>query len=425
MKARQMKRVAGVTTALGVFGVRLLYGTFAACVPLALVGGVALTSHRALAQEAIAGDMWVGNTLFTIDDIDLLEEACELTPDQLVYAKELLKNVRLKSRGVRKRWERSWEDMSEQANIEGWDKIRENYKTTAERMVNENKALEQEFTTDLRSLLTEEQIAKGWHEFERGRRRILVRDDEAPVNADLLGMLRAVKVTKDQREAMKEVLDPYLSQLDALIQERRPLQREVGWGPMRWLRETEPSEETTKRHSELTQRIGQLHVRTARLVEEQLQDPQKSQFAQQRLRIEWAGNYPDFIGWGRMQEVLKIRTLSTDQRQTIRQLVKAAEEKLLPDAQALKAKWDERVLTDFSSKDNQDEEAGTSFRKKTSQTRKQLLEDVLAVLTPTQREHYENGVDGSTENEDKMLAKRRYGENNWWGDELKSDEREE
>jgi hypothetical protein len=199
----------------------------------------------------------------------------------------------------------------------------------------------------------------------------------------------------------------------------------VGWGPARWLRDTSPSEETEKRHRELTQRIGQLHVRTARLVEEQLQEPQKSQFQQQRLRIEWAGNYPDLIGWGRMQEVLKIRSLTGEQRQLIRQLVKAAEEKLLPDAQAMKAKWDERVLTDFDSKDEQDEDIASAFRKKTSQTRKQLIEDVLAILTPTQREHYENGVDGSAENEDKMLAKRRYGENDWWSDELRTEEREE
>jgi hypothetical protein len=392
---------------------------------VAAVASVLLASTHAHADEAIAGDMWVGNALFTIDDLDLLEEVCELTPEQQGYAKELLKGVRLKSRGVRKRWERSWEDMSEQASIDGWEKVQENYKTTAERMVNENKALEQEFINDLRSLLTEEQISKGWHEFERGRRRLLVRDDDAPVNADLLSMLRAVKVTKEQREAMKEILEPYLSQLDSLIQERRPLHREVGWGPARWLRDTSPSEETEKRHRELTQRIGQLHVRTARLVEEQLQEPQKSQFQQQRLRIEWAGNYPDLIGWGRMQEVLKIRSLTGEQRQLIRQLVKAAEEKLLPDAQAMKAKWDERVLTDFDSKDEQDEDIASAFRKKTSQTRKQLIEDVLAILTPTQREHYENGVDGSAENEDKMLAKRRYGENDWWSDELRTEEREE
>jgi Spy/CpxP family protein refolding chaperone len=126
-----------------------------------------------------------------------------------------------------------------------------------------------------------------------------------------------------------------------------------------------------------------------------------------------------------MQEVLKIRSLTGEQRQLIRQLVKAAEEKLLPDAQAMKAKWDERVLTDFDSKDEQDEDIASAFRKKTSQTRKQLIEDVLAILTPTQREHYENGVDGSAENEDKMLAKRRYGENDWWSDELRTEEREE
>ena len=84
----------------------------------AAVASVLLASTHARADEAIAGDMWVGNALFTIDDLDLLEEVCELTPEQQGYAKELLKGVRLKSRGVRKRWERSWEDMSEQASIE-------------------------------------------------------------------------------------------------------------------------------------------------------------------------------------------------------------------------------------------------------------------------------------------------------------------
>jgi Spy/CpxP family protein refolding chaperone len=398
------------------------------CCGLAVAAGVVtLASPRtAHAQESIAGDMWTGNALFTIDDVDLLEDVCSLSAEQTELAKELLKGVRLKNRGIRKRWERTWEDMREKAEQDGWDSVQDDYKKMAEEMVNLSKALETEFLTDLRSLLTDEQANAGWNEFERGRRRLLLRDDEAPVNADLLGMLRAAKVTKEQRDGMKEILDPYLAQLDSLIQERRPLHREVGWGPMRYFRDTEPSEETQKRHAELTQRIGQLHVRTARLVEEKLEDPPKTAFLQQRLRIEWGQHYPDFIGWSRMQDVLRIRSLTSEQRQLIRQLVRAAEEKLLPDAQGLKAKWDERVLTDFSSRDEGDDESTfAAFRKKASQTRKQLLEDVLAVLTTSQREHYENGVDGTAENEDRMLAKRRYGENNWWADELQTEDREE
>lgn len=369
--------------------------------------------------------MWVGNALFTIDDIDLLEDVCSMTPDQTELAKELLKGVRLKSRGVRKRWERAFEDIREKANEDGWETVQDDYKKMAEEMVAQNKALELEFVGDLRNLLSDEQVSQGWHEFERGRRRLLLRDDEAPVNADLLGMLRAAKVSKEQREAMKEVLEPYLTQLDGLIQERRPLQRDVGWSPSRYFRDSEPSEEAQKRYQDLTQRIGQLHVRTARLVEEKLEEPQRTAFLQQRLRIEWGEHYPDFIGWSRIQDVLRIRSLSPEQRQVIRQLVKASEEKLLPAAQALKARWDERVLTRFEDRDDEDDASFADFRKKTNQTRRQLLEDVLATLTTAQREHYDNGVDGTAENEDRMLAKRRYGENNWWADELRSDDREE
>lgn len=89
--------------------------------------------------------------------------------------------------------------------------------------------LEEQFFSDVKTILTDVQLAR-WTKFEQGRRRrMLLRPNSrlAGENVDLIELVEKMKLDEDNTAKVAKILDDYGDELDAAIQARRVKMQDI------------------------------------------------------------------------------------------------------------------------------------------------------------------------------------------------------
>ncbi|MFO0832396.1 MAG: hypothetical protein U0637_11235 [Phycisphaerales bacterium] len=393
-----------------------------ACVVCAVAAVVSPAASRAQEVESVAGDVWLGSSLFTVEDLENLDEACRLKPEQKEASLELMRGAMARARTMSLRYYRGWmdQDWSEGEDEAGMAKAAQDYQEKMKKQQEDVVKLEKEVMGDLRALLETAQADLGWQRFERSRRRLIVRSAHTTMQqmayqrngddgfdfaafqgqeplVDVVAMVRASKLSDGERAGLAEALEPYETGMDSLISDWRPLSKQHSRNQMFWWNpdgDKAPSKADIDKMGDLFKRMRQLQVRTARRVEEGLSGAAQERFQRQRLRREsryrWmpAKRSPDVAA------VLKLRSISADQKSQIDALIREADGQLLKFAIEDRHKQDEAVLLDKPAKPEEMWGQGDPERMKQEQKlRRKLSKDILALLTPEQRSAYDTGIE--------------------------------
>ncbi|MFO0856456.1 MAG: hypothetical protein U0640_03760 [Phycisphaerales bacterium] len=388
----------------------------AECVVIALC---LLLPTRVHAQETVSNEVWLGSQLFTVEDLDNLTIACKLSDDERSAAQEVMRGALVRARTLSVTWMREWEKRNEEArdadDQDDWNKRREIYKKQMDEHLKEVLSIEKGVMNDLRDLLSDEQRNTGWTAFERSRRRLLLRDAEQEgVDVDLVAMVKASKIPEDDVAKFAVTLDQYVTTLDSIIVDSRPLLKIFSQGPMRWYNNYESTEAQQQQFTDAMKRICQLNVRTAKQIESQLSGQLLENFQRQRLRIESKWQWKPMLKLPQVVAVLKIRSLTQEQKDTIKQLALEADRAMLKKALDERHRRDDEILLD-KQQEEKDQEQQKKDRRERRQVREKLLADIVGLLSPDQRQAYDSGL----ENESDLstaFERKRYGTESWEAD---------
>jgi hypothetical protein len=426
----------------------MLYGN-----GLARLGWVAAVCVVAFAgaargQEAVANEVSLGSSLFTVEDLENLTEATKLTQEQKDAALELMRSGMARARTITLRAYRSMDDWEAVEDAADQAKMMEEWTKKAEERKTEVIDLEKSVMNDLKTLLEPEQANEGWPKFERSRRRLLLRGvmqvqqqvqyamqqqsaaegeamsymlggDESGV-PDLVGILRASKLTAADMASLDLLLEQYATSMDTLIKEYRVAAKPVlgtEWGMWQTNEEglSKGDAETIKDRIE---KMRQTHVRYARQMAEVLKGEAHDRFMRQRLRAEHTWQWQPSKRLPQVKAVLKLRSLTDKQREQVNAAVKEADAKLLQFAiEDLKQKDEDTIAgkkDDRPAWQRMQTPEGLERQKKDARVRKDLIKQIVAMLDDKQRNAYETGI----ENEQDLanaFEKRRHGSDPWGG----------
>ncbi|GDX98276.1 hypothetical protein LBMAG48_06800 [Phycisphaerae bacterium] len=403
-----------------------------------------LVAAPARAQETIANEVSLGSTLFTIEDLENLTDAAKLTKEQQAAALELMRSAMARARTITLRAHRSMEDWPDEDGDQA--KMMETWKKLGEERRTEVIDLEKSVMNDLKTLLEPDQANDGWPKFERSRRRLLLRgtqqvqqsmyymlqqqgDNESAMYyypgqeqgiPDLIGVLRASKLTKADMTSLDTVLEQYANSMDLLIKDYRAAAKPVlgtEWGY--WgMEEKKLSKSDADTIKDRMEKMRQAHVRYARQVGETLQGEAAERFMRQRLRAEYTWQWQPSKRLPQVKAILKLRSLSDKQREQVTAAVKEADRKLMQFAIEDLKKQDEDMIAGKKDEtpywERQQTPEMMERQKKEAKVRKDLIKEVVALLDDRQRNAYETGI----ENEQDLanaFEKRRHGGNPWEG----------
>jgi hypothetical protein len=388
-----------------------------AALTAALVFWSAVTHvQTARAQETVSRDVWLGSQIFGVEDLEALDRAAKLSADQREAAQELMRSALPQARSLVVQWSRGYSELSLDPQFgDDWDSMRPKYAELSKRIVDDAVKLEGDVMNNLKSLLNEDQL-EGWASFERHRRRLVLRSEGGRTDVDVFGMVRAIKLSPAEWEMLAPMLDAYERTLDSMVQEYRPLVRKQGDAPSRWYGDFEMmTPEEQKQYVELTKRISQLHVRTARQIADQLPEDKKLALQKQRLFAEERDNeqYESFRGLPHIRSALGIRSLSPEQKQRIKQLTRDADEQLLRGLIAQKNDRDLKILAGEDPDENgEDANRAKQTKKLRFEAYQSLMQEVLAALSPEQKRAFETGIEDAADVE-RLFARRRYAADRW------------
>lgn len=409
------------------------------------LAGVAPATH---AQETVSDQVWLGSALFTIEDLENLTEAAKLNQDQQDAALELMRGGMARARTMALRSYRGtddwdWSDGEDQmAKMKEWE---EKLKKQREEVVDVEKSV----MNDLKTLLEPAQVDEGWPKFERSRRRLLLRsvqqvqqqaaqlaqqhggndsmefamsfsgmESEVP---DLIATIRASKLSKADLESLATVTDQYATSMDAVIKEYRGaaktlLSGQQGyWGFGHDEDAAKPSEGDLKTIKDTIKRMDDTHIKYAHQVDNELKGEAKDRFMRQRLRAEFKWQWTPAKRLPQIKAVMKLKSLTKDQKEEISSLMKKADEELLRLAAENLRKQDEQKLSgkeETNPWEHMQTPEGQERVKKEAKVRKDLIKDVLAVLDDNQKGAYETGIENDQDLAD-AFEKRRHGTEAW------------
>lgn len=401
---------------------------------------------QARAQETISDQVWLGSTLFTIEDLENLTEAAKLTQDQQDAALELMRGGMARARTNALRTYRGGEDFDWNDGEDQEKKMKE-WQDRLEKQRREVVEVEKSVMEDLKSLLEPSQADEGWAKFERSRRRLLLRSvDQVQQQAaqlqnsgasmhyyggwgqesvpDLVATIRASKLTKEDVESIGTIMEQYATSMDALIKDYRSaakllLKGQQGyWGG--WSddgTQDKPSEGDLTKIMDSIKRMKETHVRHAQQVDNTLKGDAKDRFMRQRLRAEFKWQWTPSKRLPQMKAILKLKSLTKEQREEVTEMIKKADDELMRlAAEGLRAQDVERLKGDESGKQNpwermQTDEARERMKKE-SKVRKDLIKDAVALLDDAQKTAYETGIE-SEQDLANAFEKRRHGTEAW------------
>lgn len=406
---------------------------------------MAASPMLARAQETISDQVWLGSTLFTIEDLENLTEAAKLTQDQQDAALELMRGGMARARTMALRTYRGSDDFDWNDGEDQEKKMKE-WQDRLEKQRREVVEVEKSVMEDLKSLLEPAQADEGWAKFERSRRRLLLRSvDQVQQQAaqlqggnnmhyfgawgqesvpDLVATIRASKLTKEDVESISLIMEQYATSMDALIKDYRAgakllLKGQQGyWGG--WSDDSEaekPSEGDLTKVMDSIKRMKETHVRHAQQVDNTLTGDAKDRFMRQRLRAEFKWQWTPSKRLPQMKAILKLKSLTKEQREEVTGMIKKADEELMRlAAEGLRAQDTARLSGSEEANQNpwermQGEEA-QARAKKEAKVRKDLIKDAVALLDDAQKMAYETGIE-SEQDLANAFEKRRHGTEAW------------
>ena len=411
------------------------------------VSVVIACAGTARGQETVANEVSLGSSLFTVEDLENLTEATKLTQEQKDAALELMRSGMARARTITLRAYRSMDDWEAVEDAADQAKMMEEWQKKAEERKTEVIDLEKSVMNDLKTLLEPEQANEGWPKFERSRRRLLLRGiqqvqqqvqyamqqqsaaegeamsymlrgDESGV-PDLVGILRASKLTAADMASLDLLLEQYATSMDTLIKEYRAAAKPVmgsEWGM--WTTGTSLTKGDAETIKDRIEKMRQTHVRYARQVAEVLKGEAHDRFMRQRLRAEHTWQWQPSKRLPQVKAVLKLRSLTDAQREQLNAAVKEADAKLLQFAiEDLKQKDEDTIAgkkDDRPAWQRMQTPEGLERQKKDARVRKGLIKQIVAMLDDKQRNAYETGI----ENEQDLanaFEKRRHGSDPWGG----------
>lgn len=420
-----------------------------ATIAIVCLAGIPSIAH---AQETISDQVWLGSALFTIEDLENLTEAAKLSDDQRDAALELMRGGMARARTMALRSYRGtddwdWSDMSGEDSMAKMKEWQDKQKKQQEEVVEVEKSV----MNDLKTLLEPPQVDEGWPKFERSRRRLLLRsvpqvqqhamqlaaqagkssemevamsysgfgmDSEVP---DLIATIRAAKLSKGDMDSIAIVTEQYSTSMDALIKDYRGAAKTLlkaqqgfmGFGMDE--EQAKPSEGDIKTIQDVVKRMGETHIKYAHQIDNELKGDAKDRFMRQRLRAEFKWQWTPSKRLPQIKAILKLKSLSKDQKEEITSLMKKADDELLRLAAENLRKQDEQQLTG-KDKENPWEymqnEEGRERVKKEAKIRKELIKDVVNVLDDNQKTAYETGIENDQDLAD-AFEKRRHGTEAW------------
>ncbi|MFO0856272.1 MAG: hypothetical protein U0640_02805 [Phycisphaerales bacterium] len=418
-----------------------------ATIAIVCLAGIPCIAH---AQETISDQVWLGSALFTIEDLENLTDAAKLSDDQRDAALELMRGGMARARTMALRSYRGtddwdWSDMSGEDSMAKMKEWQDKQKKQQEEVVEVEKSV----MNDLKTLLEPTQVDDGWPKFERSRRRLLLRsvsqvqqhvmqlaaqagesmevsmsysgygmDSEVP---DLIATIRAAKLSKADMDSIATVTEQYATSMDALIKDYRGAAKTLlkaqqgfmGFGMGE--EQAKPSEGDIKTIQDVVKRMGETHIKYAHQIDNELKGDAKDRFMRQRLRAEFKWQWTPSKRLPQIKAILKLKSLSKDQKEEITSLMKKADDELLRLAAENLRKQDEQQL---SGKDKENpweymqNEEGRERVKKEAKIRKELIKDVVNVLDDNQKTAYETGIENDQDLAD-AFEKRRYGTEAW------------
>lgn len=402
-----------------------------------------LAAGVARGQETVANEVSLGSSLFTIEDLENLTEAAKLTAEQKEAALQLMRSGMAQARTITLRAHRSMEQWEAMEDLEDQARMMEEWKKRTEERKTEIIDLERSVMNDLKTLLEAEQANEGWPKFERSRRRLLIRGIpqvqqqmflilqqqgesaqayynpyEQSAVPDLVGVLRASKLTKEDIASLELLLDQYGTSMDALIKEYRAAAKPVlgnEWG-MWNMQDKTLSKGDIETIGDRIDKMRQTHVRYARQVGETLKGDAHDRFMRQRLRAEHTWQWQPSKRLPQVKAVLKLRSLTDAQRQQVNAAVKEADGKLLQFAMEDLKQKDEDIIAGKKDQTPYWERAQSpeamERQKKEARVRTNLIKQVVALLDEQQRNAYETGIENEQDLAD-AFEKRRHGSNPW------------
>ncbi len=375
------------------WGMRGVSGAWVCAVVVGVVGLVGVVP-RAVAQEVIARDVYIDEHLLSVDDVEFLRDAAGFSGEQTEAAVMLLAGAKEQLATARRRQERAERRMYELEDEEAQQK---EYRRYMERYVEDCATAEQEFMGDLRALLTSAQQEKGaWQRFERSRRRLLIRNT---VNLERLDMVSILRNTLGAGKGpgavptdaeLASAIEQYESEMDLLVQQRRPLAKVLGRNTLGWVVGREENEKADADCRAVAIRMMELNARAARSFARLLSEQQKDAFDVRYIRAVWGGSLPRLDRDQDVAEVMRLRGLTPAQKDEMKRIVAEAEREILEKCRTRLTKWEHAAVAYLRQEQVADEE--DFYNEHIVKTQKDVRRRVFEVLTPAQREAYEDGA---------------------------------
>ncbi len=355
-------------------------------------------ANSARAQEVIAPDVYLNPGLLSVEDVETLTDVASLNDAQVAAARELLRGAKSDLLVARRRFDRGTDQV--QDSMAAPDDAETNKKMATiflghwKQYLDDCTRIERQFMADLQSLLDASQ-REAWPRFERARRRLTLRYADTGVRVDLSEELRAMKLTPDEQSQVREARQRYEQELDSLIQQRRPLCRELDlYVPHQWYMENQPEmPEVRSKLDELDGRIADLQKRFSRLMASDLAPERADEFLTRYNRVTQSGWFGQLEDWDRLQTLLRLRGVTPEQNEAILNLARRADSQLVKAIRPYVEAMRERESDSSRVSDEEFERLGRDAWKEYMRIRSALWKDSLSSLTPEQRSGYLDGTD--------------------------------
>ena len=346
----------------------------------------------ARAQELVARELMDLNasTLITLDDIEYLRDAARFSRDQFESAQVLFSGARASLEQARRKELRASRAADEVENEEQQEKLRREAST---KYVEDLASIERMFMQDVKGLLTPDQ-EEGWLKFERMRRRLLIRRTMDLQKVDLVSFLRRSVEDTSGLERMSDEVEKYEKDLDLLIQQRRPIAKDIGRNWFSWKHEGEKDDPNAVQNiRNIAAKICELQAATAKRWADLLPDGPRMQFSRSYFNVCHGGVGQSTGRIEIVRELSRVSTLRPEQKDSIKRIIGEADGKKMAMNWQFVKYWESHVVAELRNQPYPPDPGLGDYWTKVREIERAVIRDVEAVLTPEQIEAYKDGAD--------------------------------
>ncbi len=361
------------------------------------------TVMPASGQETIA-DCGANYTMvFCEDDLISLEKAVQPAPEQLDAARVLMRAGAERVRELQVKAQREqaelcdWgslprrkggDEAADEEYTRAYERMMTKYQSHAINSTREIAVIEREVLGDVMSILTKDQIERGWSVFERSRRRVLV---DSPGISWGMGtnpreLVRVLTLDDAERAAIEPILLQRDTAVDAMITRRMKAVRALNdtilaTGKVDYAQWNSPGM--------MTAEIRRLNVRTTHAVENALAESKREIFKRQRVGTELANQYTPAATWPGVQVLAEHKVAKPEQHEKMKIIVKECDTNVLKLALEVLRTDDAKVMfgnaEPKAESDNVRDHQEAEDRQRTlGAMMKQLIKDLRATLSAEQ-----------------------------------------